>query len=123
MDREALKVLAEKVVAANNDGSYKSLLGEIYDPGCVSVESAAMPGGGRETAGLEGIAGKWAWWEDNHEVHETTATGPFLHGDDRFSVIFAIDCTFKPTGERTQMQEVAVYTARDGRIVREEFFN
>ena len=123
MDRNELKALGERVVAANNDGSYKSLLDSVYASGCVSVESAPMPGGSAETAGLEGIAGKWAWWEDNHTVHDTKATGPFLHGDDRFGVIFEIDVTVKESGERMQMQEIAVYTARDGLIVREEFFN
>ena len=82
-----------------------------------------MPGGSREASGLEAIAGKWAWWEDNHTVHETSAKGPFLHGDDRFGVIFSIDCTFKPSGERTQMQELAIYTVKNRKIVREEFFN
>ena len=123
MKRDALKALGETVVRANNDGTYKTLIETVYDPACVSVESAAMPGGDREAAGLGAIAGKWAWWEDNHTVHETSATGPFLHGEDRFGVIFSIDCTFKPTGERTKMQELAIYTARDGKIVREEFFN
>lgn len=123
MNRDDLKALGEKVVAANNDGSYKGLMDSVYDPACVSVESGPMPGGSAEAAGLEAIAGKWAWWEDNHTVHATRATGPYLHGDDRFGVIFEIDCTFKPTGERVQMQELAVYTAKDGRIVREEFFN
>ncbi|MEQ8557238.1 MAG: nuclear transport factor 2 family protein [Henriciella sp.] len=123
MDREALKAIGEKVVAANNDGSYKTLIDTVYDPSCVSVESGPVPGGSAEAQGLEAIAGKWAWWEDNHTVHETTAKGPFLHGDDRFGVIFAVDCTFKPTGERTQMQELAIYTVKDGKIVREEFFN
>lgn len=122
MDRDELKALGEAVVAANNDGSYKTLIDTVYDPACVSVESAAPPGGSAQAAGLDAIRGKWAWWEDNHTVHETRASGPYLHGTDRFGVIFAMDCTFKPTGERTQMQELAIYTVRDGKIVREEFF-
>ena len=55
-------------------------------------------------------------------MHETTAAGPYLHGTDRFSVVFGMDVTNKTSGERVQMQEVAVYTVRDGKIVREEFF-
>jgi ketosteroid isomerase-like protein len=47
---------------------------------------------------------------------------PFLHGDDRFAVIFDIDATEKATGQRMPMREVAVYHVADGRIVREEFF-
>ena len=123
MDRDALKALGEKVVSANNDGSTKALLETVYDPACVSVESGPVPGAGTEAAGLEAIAGKWTWWEDNHEVHDTRASGPFLHGDDRFGVIFEVDVTNKASGERVQMRELGIYTARDGKIVREEFFN
>ena len=123
MTRDELKALGETVVAANNNGTNKALKDSAYSAECVSVESAPMPGGSAETAGLDAITGKWQWWEDNHTVHETKATGPFLHGDDRFGVIFEIDCTVKQSGERMQMQELAVYTAKDGKIVREEFFN
>ena len=46
-----------------------------------------------------------------------------MHGDDRFAVIFGFDVSNRQSGERTQMQEVAVYTVNDnGKIVREEFF-
>ncbi|WP_018148058.1 nuclear transport factor 2 family protein [Henriciella marina] len=122
MNRDALKSVGETVVAANNDGSYKSLIDSLYDEACVSVESAPPPGGSAEANGLDAIRGKWAWWEDNHTVHETTATGPYLHGTDRFSVIFGMDVTDKSSGERVQMQEVAIYTVKDGKIIREEFF-
>jgi len=122
MDRDGLKALGDRVVAANNDGTYKSL-SDVYDPHCVSVEAAPMPGASAETKGFEAIAGKWAWWEDNHTLHSAKATGPFLHGDDRFGVIFEMDVTARESGERMQMQELAVYTVKDGRIVREEFFS
>jgi ketosteroid isomerase-like protein len=56
------------------------------------------------------------------EVHSAEVEGPFLHGDDRFAVIFDIDATDKASGQRMPMREVAVYHVADGRIVREEFF-
>ena len=48
-------------------------------------------------------------------------TGPFPH-DDRFVVIFDMDVTNKAMGQRFQMQEAALYTVANGKIVREEFF-
>jgi ketosteroid isomerase-like protein len=30
--------------------------------------------------------------------------------------------TFKPTGQRMQMTEMALYTVKDGKIAQEEFF-
>lgn len=122
MSRDVLKAVGETLVAANNDGSYKQLIDTIYDVDCVSVESAPPPGGSAEACGIEAIKGKWAWWEDNHDVHETEAHGPYLHGDDRFGVVFTIDVTEKSSGERVKMQEIALYTVKDGKIVREEFF-
>jgi ketosteroid isomerase-like protein len=46
--------------------------------------------------------------------------GPFLHGD-QFAVRFTLDVT-QPNGERTVMEEVGVYTVRDGKITEERFF-
>ena len=77
---------------------------------------------GRETQGLAGIRGKHDWWYGAHEVHAVSAEGPFLFGEDRFSLIFDMDVTNRESGERSQMREVGVYTVQDGKIVREEFF-
>ncbi|RIJ27814.1 SnoaL-like domain-containing protein [Henriciella algicola] len=122
MSKDSLRSVGETLVAANNDGSYKDLINTIYAADCVSVEAAAPPGGSAEAHGIEAIKGKWAWWEDNHDVHDTEAVGPYLHGEDRFGVVFSIDVTNKASGERVKMQEIALYTVKDGKIVREEFF-
>jgi hypothetical protein len=72
---------------------------------------------------VEAIKRKHDWWDSAMEVHEERIEGPYMHGEDRFAVIFGFDATSRETGVRTQMQEVGVYTVdRDGRIVREEFF-
>jgi len=42
--------------------------------------------------------------------------------DDRFAALFEMDVTFEPTGERTQLREVALYTVENGKIVQEEFW-
>ena len=47
--------------------------------------------------------------------------GPLAHGD-RFVVGFQYDVTNKPSGKRMKMDEVGLYTVRNGKIVREEFF-
>lgn len=49
------------------------------------------------------------------------ATGPFI-GDGQFAVRFDFETTFKPTGRRTKMTEMALYDVADGKIVREQFF-
>ncbi|MEM7766102.1 MAG: nuclear transport factor 2 family protein [Pseudomonadota bacterium] len=122
-DQTHLRALAERVVASNKDGSIGALLDDAYAPNCVSAESVAMEGGpGREATGIDAIRAKWDWWESAHEVHSSTATGPFLHSDNQFGVIFEIDVTDKNSGQRMQMQELGIYTVDNGKIVREEFF-
>ena len=81
-----------------------------------------MPGmDSPEATGLAAIQAKGEWWYNAHEVHEMKAEGPFVHGDDRFSVIFDMDVTNKESGQRTQMREVGTYYVNDGKITREEF--
>jgi hypothetical protein len=115
---------AEKLLAHCRADTTIEGLDSLYDPDAVSVEAAAMPNSGsRETRGVAAIKGKHAWWEKAMEVHNQKVEGPYPHGEDRFAVIFGFDATNRETGDRIQMQEVAVYTCDEaGRIVREEFF-
>jgi ketosteroid isomerase-like protein len=41
---------------------------------------------------------------------------------DRFIVRFDYDVTNKPSGRRFKMSEAGLFTVKDGKIVREEFF-
>jgi len=54
-------------------------------------------------------------------VHSAIVDGPYPNGD-RFAVRFSFDITRKATGERVKMDEVTLYTVRNGKIIREEFF-
>lgn len=124
MPSEMLKSVAEALVAHCRSRTEDEGLRTLYDPEAVSVEAVAQPGAAsRETRGLEGIKGKHVWFSANFEVHSESADGPFLHGDDRFAVIFSFDATHKQSGQRNAMTEVGIYTVSEaGKIVREEFF-
>ena len=94
----------------------------FYTPDAISAEAVAMPTGSAEAAGLDAIKAKNEWWYSAHELHAQTIEGPFVHGTDRFSLIFDIDVTQKDSGERTQMREIATYYVNaEGKITREEF--
>jgi len=71
--------------------------------------------------GKEAVEQKSVWWRDNHEVHDVAVEGPYPNGD-RFAVRFTYDITRKQSGQRVKMDEVALYTVKDDKIVREEFF-
>lgn len=113
--------IADRLVALCREGRDTEAHDTLYAPDAVSVEAGAMPGMDREARGLAAIKAKGAWWYANHELHSAQVAGPWPH-DDRFVVGFRIDVTHKPTGHRSTMEEMALYTVRDGRIVREEFF-
>ena len=124
IDQTELRKIADATVAANDvGGDVEALFSTYYHPDCVSLEGMAMEGGpGREAKGLDAILAKGEWWFANHDVHETTVEGPFLHGENQFAVVYGIDVTTKSTGERMKMREVGLYTVEGGKIVREEFF-
>jgi ketosteroid isomerase-like protein len=71
--------------------------------------------------GKAAVKAKSDWWNDNHEIHGGTVEGPWVTGD-QFVVNFGMDVTQKATGNRMQMNEVGLYTVRDGKIVEERFF-
>nr|WP_208348641.1 nuclear transport factor 2 family protein [Pseudaestuariivita rosea] len=118
----SLQDIANELVSGCREGRDVENIDKLYDANVVSVEAADFSGMGRETHGIQGLKGKHDWWNTNFEVKDFKVDGPFLHGDDRFSVIFEMDTVQKDTGERTQGKEVAVYHVANGKITREEFF-
>lgn len=114
--------IGEKLVGFCREGRNIDAINELYADDVVSVEAAAMEGMPQTMEGKEAILGKNQWWSENHEVHNASVSGPYPHGDDRFALHFNYDVTNKPSGQRTQMDEVAVFTVRDGKIAKEEFF-
>jgi len=115
--------IAKRLVAVCRAGEERTALDTLHAADAVSVEAAAMPGGmGREAAGLDAIRAKHDWWDGAMEVHSAEVDGPYLHGEDRFAVIFTVDATDRTSSERRRMRAVAVYTVADGRIRREEFY-
>ena len=117
-----LKAVARELVAGCREGREAENLNRLYAPDAVSVEAVDMQGMGRETHGIEGIAGKHAWWAANMEVTGGSVSDPMLHGEDRFAVIFEVQGHEKASGKTFDMKEVGVYHVAEGRITREEFF-
>lgn len=118
----SLRQVAARLVDLCRQGKNMDAVAELYDKDVVSVE--AVEGGGmpREQRGIETITAKGQWWFDNHIIHGGEVSAPMFHGDDRFACIMRYDVTFKPANQRMKMEEVAVYTVKNGKIVREEFF-
>jgi hypothetical protein len=113
--------IANKLVALCREGKDEEAQRLLYSEDAVSVEAGGPPGEDRERKGLAAIRAKGEWWYANHEIHQITIAGPWPHGD-RFILGFKIDVTQKATGQRIQMEEMGLYTIRNDKIVREEFF-
>lgn len=81
----------------------------------------AMEGPMEVTNGKEAVKQKGDWWFANNEVHGGSVEGPYVNGD-QFAVRFTMDITPKTTGERITLDEVGLYTVKDGKIVEERFY-
>ena len=117
----SVAAIAEELVALCRAGKNLEAVEKFYSPTVVSVEAAAMPNMPAEMTGIQAVRDKHAWWDENNELHGTEVNGPYL-GRDQFAVQYTFDTTFKPTGRRQKMSEMALYTVKDGKIVREQFF-
>lgn len=113
--------VGNRLVELCKQGKNQEAMETLYSPDIVSVEAAPMAKFPAEVRGLAAVAAKGTWWGENHTVHSATTEGPWPHGD-RFAVKFAYDVTNKPSNQRFQMEEIALFTVNNGKIVREEFF-
>jgi hypothetical protein len=113
--------VAQELVDLCRAGRNGDAIEKLYSEKIVSIEpfgDEAMPA---EQKGIDAIRGKHNWWTENMVVHSADVSAPFI-GDDGFAVYFNYETTFKPTGQRATMKEMAKYTVADGKIVKEEFF-
>ncbi len=116
--------IGKKLVDLCNAGKAMEAITTLYGDNIVSIEAMSSPAMPARMEGLAAIKGKAEWWEKNHEVHSGKAEGPWPHGD-RFVVRFQYDVTAKSgpmAGKRMKLDEAALYTVKDGKIVQEEFF-
>jgi ketosteroid isomerase-like protein len=113
--------LAKRYVALCKEGKFEACLGELFAKDAVSVEAGGPPGMDRTAKGLDAIRAKGEWWGKNHEIHSLEVQGPYPN-DDRFIVRFTMDITIKQQNLRVTMDEMGLFTVKDGKIVREEFF-
>lgn len=113
--------IGKELAALCKQNRNQEAIDRFYSPDVVSIEAGAMPGMDRVQTGIQAAKGKNQWWADNHQIHGGSVEGPYPH-DDRFILHFKYDVTPKQTGERITLDEVGLYTVKNGKIVKEEFF-
>jgi len=116
--------VGKKLVDLCKQDKHMEAIETLYSPNIVSIEAFAPPGKNARMEGIAAVKGKADWWFNNHEIHGGSVEGPWPHGD-RFIVRHSYDVTPKNgpmAGKRFKMEEAALYTVKDGKIVHEEFF-
>ncbi len=114
----------QKLVDLCKAGKCTEAVNTLYADNVINVEAGGPPGKSLTTEGLAAVKADNVWFMENHEIHGSTVDGPWPHGD-RFIVRFDIDITPKVgpmAGKRFQMKEAGLYTVKDGKVVKEEFF-
>ncbi|WP_300600718.1 SnoaL-like domain-containing protein [Niabella sp.] len=94
---------------------------ELYAEDAVSIEPVEIPGFEKETRGLRALMEKDKKFSAMVEArYGTTVSEPLIAGN-AFSFVLTMDLKMKG-GSREQLQELCVYTVRDGKIISEQFF-
>lgn len=110
--------IANDLVALCRDGKFAEAGEKYWADDVLSVEPM---GENAVSRGKAAARGKGEWWTTNHDVHGVKVEGPYVNGD-QFAVHFTMEVTPKASGQRMTMDEMGVYTVKDGRIAEERFF-
>ena len=113
------KEIADDIAAMAKAGDLAGIGHKYWAEDVVSIEH--MDGPMAHIQGKAAVQGKSDWWNGAHEVHSLETHGPYVNGD-AFALRFVMDVTAKESGQRMTMDEVALYTLRDGKIAEERFF-
>lgn len=112
--------VANRYSALVKEGNWAAIQDELYSADAVSIE----PEGGsflKNVSGMEAIKQKGKEFNEMvEEMHGGSCSEPVVGGK-FFSVAMSMDATMKGMG-RMNMDEIAVYEVKDGKIVKEQFF-
>ena len=117
----SLRAIASRFVELCNQSKNFDVMETMYAPDIVSVE-----GDGKETVGKGPVIAKSRHWATINTFHGEKVHGPYFCGgsdsDGQFAVYFTLDITRKSTGQRLTLEEVGLYTVKNDKITREQFF-
>ncbi len=109
--------VGQELVRMFNAGQFTEIEDRFWAPKIRSIEGfgVAMAWDGRKA-----VRAKNHDWMSTHKIHGASASGPFV-GATGFAVKFSMDVEDTTNGQRTTMEEVGVYTLKNGKIIQEEF--
>ena len=115
-----IQEVANQLVAYCREGKFDTAQKELYASGATSTEPPGSPGF-QSVTGLDKIIEKGHQFQAMIEqVHSSSVSEPQIAGD-FFSIAILFDVTLKGMG-RVNMDEIAVYCVKGGKVISEHFF-
>lgn len=112
--------VAEKLVNYCREGKNFDAKEHLYADSIISIEPVGTPHN-EITKGIDAVMAKGQqFFSTVEEMHSVIISDPLVI-DDFFICKMQMDITFKEQG-RMQMEELAIYAVKDGKIISEEFF-
>ena len=113
-----IETIARDVAALAAAGKDEEIAEKYWADSVVSIEKDESPM--RVTRGKKEVHAKGTCFTENHTVHSVKCEGPFIN-ESQFALRLTYDLTPKASGQRMQMEEIGLYTVKDGKIVEERF--
>lgn len=113
----AAEIGAAVVANINAGRPDKVIWDKFWSPVVTSVEGSGVA---LAWSGRKAMEAKCEGWLAANTIHGCSAEGPFV-GATGFSIKLRMDTQDRQSGKRTLMEEIAVYTVANGKIIREEF--
>jgi len=122
---ETAKV-AKRLSELCNSGQNHIAMQELYADNVRHVEAMGMDDGmyARLTEGKSSVMAKAEAWLKSTQIHSASCSKPLVNGD-QFVCQMSLDATATAgpmAGQRMQMNETALYTVKNGKIVEAKFF-
>lgn len=116
-----VKEIATKLAKYCEDEDYLSAQKTLYADDVESIEPEDNPGYDKETKGIKKVNEKIEKFTSSIEKsYGTKVSEPLIAGN---SFTFKLDMDIKMKGQdRMTMSELCVYTVKDEKIIKEEFF-
>ena len=111
--------VANRFYELSQEGKFDTIYADLYSPDAVSIEPDEnfLP----TAKGMDAIFAKGKQFQEmTEEMHGGYTNAPIVAGN-FFACAMGMDITMKGQA-RSQMDEIAMYEVRDGKIVKEQFF-
>jgi len=113
--------IATRLAELCKKGEFETAQKELYAQDATSIEPEATPEFEKEVKGLDKIFEKGNKFMSMVEaVHSVNTSAPIVAGNS-FAFVLTMDITMKGR-DRMKMEELCVYTTKDGKVIAEQFY-